>query len=66
MNNSTTEPLNEPGLAHAEAGVVILEGPDGIAATMTAEAAAQTGHNLIEAARRALEQRSHQEESLHE
>lgn len=41
----------EPGIANAEAGLVVLDGPDGIAITMTADAAAGTGHSLIAAAR---------------
>jgi hypothetical protein len=46
-----------PGKAVAEAGVVILDGPDGIAVTMTAYAALETGKSLVEAARLAGEQR---------
>lgn len=44
------QPETEPGIASAEEGLVILDGPDGIAKTMTAEAAAKTGQSLIEAA----------------
>ncbi len=40
----------EPGTASAEDGLVILDGPAGIAITMTAGAAAETGHRLISAA----------------
>jgi hypothetical protein len=40
----------EPGQANAEDGFVILDGPDGIAVTMTADAAAGTGHSLLAAA----------------
>ena len=42
-----------PGIASAEAGLVLLDGPDGIAMTMTAYAASETGKSLIEAAQRA-------------
>lgn len=45
-----------PGKANAEAGVVILDGPDGVAVTMTPYAASETGKSLIEAARVAREQ----------
>ena len=47
---------SEPGIATAESGAVILDGPDGVAITMTPEAAAQTGRNLIEAAEAAMQQ----------
>lgn len=49
-------PETEPGVATAEDGVVMLDGPDGIAATMTAAAARGTGESLIEAAAIAEEQ----------
>ena len=45
-----------PGIATAESGVVILDGPDGVAVTMTPAAAAQTGRNLIQAAEAAEQQ----------
>lgn len=45
-----------PGKAVAEAGVVILDGPDGIAVTMTPYAALETGKSLMEAARLAGQQ----------
>jgi hypothetical protein len=47
---SSPRPASEPGIASAEDGVVILDGPAGVAVTMTAGAAAQTGHSLITAA----------------
>jgi hypothetical protein len=50
------QPLTEPGIASAEEGFVVLDGPDGLAITMTAGAAAQTGRNLICAAQIAKEQ----------
>jgi hypothetical protein len=40
----------EPGIANAEEGFVVLDGPAGIAVTMTAGAAAGTGRSLIAAA----------------
>jgi hypothetical protein len=39
----------DAGIASAEDGLVILDGPDGVAVTMTAQAAAQTGRSLIDA-----------------
>jgi hypothetical protein len=47
---SVTQPQTEAGLASAENGMVILGGPGTVAVTMSAEAAAQTGRNLISAA----------------
>jgi len=49
-------PFTEGGHAVAEQGVVLLEGPDGIAAAMTADAAEQTGESLIAAAQEARRQ----------
>jgi len=46
------------GKASAEEGVVLLDGPDGVAVTMTADAAEGTGQALIRAARQAREQMS--------
>jgi hypothetical protein len=40
-----------PGKASVEEGLVLLDGPDGIAVTMTAYAASETGKSLLEAAR---------------
>lgn len=42
--------LENPGKATAEAGLVLLEGPDGIAVTLTPHAARETGESLIRAA----------------
>ncbi|WEK43379.1 MAG: hypothetical protein P0Y64_00540 [Candidatus Sphingomonas colombiensis] len=54
----TPKPQAEAGIATAENGYVFLDGPDGVAVTMTSEAAAQTGINLIDAAARATQQGS--------
>jgi hypothetical protein len=54
--NNERRPETQPGVASAEDGLVILDGPDGVAVTMTAAAAAETGHNLLEAARAAQKQ----------
>ena len=39
------QPQTEPGVATAEDGYVILDGPDGLAVTMTAAAATLTGQS---------------------
>lgn len=50
-------PRDDPGIATAEQGFVLLDGPNGTAMTMTPHAADVTGRNLIEAARAARRQR---------
>lgn len=50
------QPETLPGVASAEEGLVVLDGPAGVAVTMTANAAAQTGHSLISAAKAAEQQ----------
>lgn len=52
MRDPTDElqPETQPGIATAEGGLVFLDGPDGVATTMTPEAAAGTGQSLIDAA----------------
>jgi hypothetical protein len=47
------EPFDSAGVASAEEGSVVLDGPDGIAITLTAEAARQTGLSLMKAAEEA-------------
>lgn len=49
----------EAGSAIAEQGVVLLDGPDAIALSLTPEAAERTGASLIAAARTAREQAAH-------
>ena len=56
-DDPATRPLAEPAEATAEDGHVILDGPCGIAITLTAEAATITGERLIEAGRIARQQR---------
>lgn len=51
-------PLAEPGIATAEDGVVVLDGPGGVAVTMTPQAATLTGLSLISAAEQAEQQTS--------
>ncbi|MBF7015515.1 hypothetical protein QUC32_27910 (plasmid) [Novosphingobium resinovorum] len=55
------QPRDDPGVASAENGVVILDGPNGMAVTMTVNAAVKTGQSLIAAARLAEEQASRRE-----
>lgn len=50
------KPREDAGRASAEEGVVILDGPNGVAVTMTPEAAAQTARSLKAAADLALTQ----------
>lgn len=49
-------PFEKGGHAVAEDGIVLLDGPDGIAISMTPDAAEQTGSSLLEAARTARAQ----------
>jgi hypothetical protein len=44
--DSKLTPRTDAGHATAENGVVILDGPDGVAVTMTADAAALTAQSL--------------------
>jgi hypothetical protein len=44
------------GVATAEDGIVMLDGPDGVAVSLTPEAAVQTGRSLIAAAAEAERQ----------
>lgn len=55
-DRAVPQPRREPAIASAEEGLVILDGADGLAVTMTPEAAAVTGRNLIEAAAEAENQ----------
>lgn len=50
------QPETEPGIASAEEGMVILDGPNGVAVTMTPQAAHETAHSLLSAARIAQQQ----------
>ena len=50
------EPLLDPGVATAEAGLVLLDGPDGGGVAMSPDAAAETGRRLIAAAEEARRQ----------
>ncbi|TGX56024.1 hypothetical protein E5A73_02615 [Sphingomonas gei] len=46
-------PEGQPGVASAEQGLVLLDGPSGVAVSMTPEAAVATGHSLLAAAEEA-------------
>lgn len=50
MMTEALEPQKGPGEVSAEAGQVLLDGPDGVAVTMTPDAAEETGRRLIAAA----------------
>ncbi|SES17440.1 hypothetical protein [Sphingobium sp. YR768] len=54
--SNTPQPQTKPGIASAEDGLVVLDGPDGVAVTMTADAAQKTGTSLISAAELAEKQ----------
>jgi hypothetical protein len=45
-----------PGIATAERGQVLLDGPDGVAVAMTPEAATETARRLLAAAEEAAAQ----------
>ncbi|MDE0879400.1 MAG: hypothetical protein OSB00_12175 [Sphingomonas bacterium] len=47
----------KPGVAAAEDGAVILDGPNGVAVAMTGEAAVETGRRLVAAGEEAMRQR---------
>lgn len=49
------KPCNVPGKASVEDGVVLLDGPDGVAVAMTPEAAAGTADSLHQAAQQAFD-----------
>ena len=55
-DNPAIEPFADAGVATVEDGYVVLDGPDGIAITLTAEAAVATGRSLLEAGESALKQ----------
>jgi len=51
-----SETQTSAGVAIAEQGQVILEGPDGVNVTMTPDAAQGTAHSLLSAAEKATQQ----------
>lgn len=52
------QPETQAGVATAEGGYVILDGPDGVAVTMTPEAASLTAERLLAAASAAERQKT--------
>lgn len=50
------KPQEAPGIASAERGQVLLDGPDGVAVSMTADAARETARRLLAAAEEAERQ----------
>jgi hypothetical protein len=51
------EPYDEPSHVEAEQGSVFVDGPDGVAVSMTPEAAAETSDRLLHGAAQAQGQR---------
>jgi hypothetical protein len=49
-SRAALKPCQEPGRATVEDGFVLLDGPDGVAVTMTPDAAALTAESLHQAA----------------
>ena len=52
---------DEPSEVTAEEGEVIVEGPDGVAVSLTPDAAAETSHRLLYGAAQAQGQRCQEE-----
>lgn len=50
---------SEPSDVNAEQGSVIVEGPDGLAITLTPDAAEETGRRMLKAASEARGQEQH-------
>jgi hypothetical protein len=50
MSDPGRAPHQQAGVASAEAGTVLLDGPNGVAIAMTPDAAHTTGESLIAAA----------------
>jgi len=49
---------SEPSEVNAEQGIVFVEGPDGVAVTLTPDAAEETGKRMIRAASEARAQQA--------
>jgi hypothetical protein len=52
--NDQTQPFDEAGEVSVEAGVILVDGPDGVAISLTPNAARTFGERLIAAADAAL------------
>ncbi len=57
MTSRADQPQIDPGEAVAEEGVVMLDGPNGVAVSMTPDCARGTADNLYRAADEAVRQR---------
>lgn len=57
--SNVLRPREDAGRASVENGVVILDGPDGVAVTMTADAAEKTADSLHAAAEQARQSPSY-------
>lgn len=57
----TSKTEETPSEVTAEDGEVIVDGPDGVAVSMTPEAAAETSHRLLHAAAQARGQQMNEE-----
>jgi hypothetical protein len=55
------EPYDEPSQVAAEDGAVVVDGPDGVAITLTPEAAIETSQRLLESGLTAQGQRVQKE-----
>ena len=53
---ASVKPCEVPGSASVEGGLVVLDGPDGVAVTMTGEAAKLTGNSLLAAAAKLVDE----------
>lgn len=52
------KPCDQPSRVAAEEGEVLVDGPDGIALSLSPEAAEETSQRLMDGAARALDQRT--------
>ncbi|MFL9842164.1 hypothetical protein ABS767_14425 [Sphingomonas sp. ST-64] len=64
MNGHGLEPHRQGGTASAESGIVLLEGPGGVAVALTPDAAEATARSLDAAALEARGQRPIQSPSI--
>ena len=55
--SDSKETQTEPGVASAEEGIVVLDGPDGVAVSIEPTPAEETGQRLIDAAHAARDQK---------
>ncbi|QIG78328.1 hypothetical protein [Stakelama tenebrarum] len=56
QDNAPSGVMHSSGVASAEQGLVLLDGPDGVAISLTPEAAEETAKSLIVAAHAARSQ----------